>query len=628
MKVLAKGSGEAVVANKIILVPITDDVESEESLQLILSMSEVTPFGDSFGARLEFSIESDAAVGTLTLDTNPIADDTMTVGDKVYTFKGPLVTAVASQGTLSMPTNPSDGDTMTVDEKVYTFKGPLAAAVASQGTLTLDTNPVDGDTMTVDAKVYTFKGPLVDAVASQGTLTLDTNPTDGDTMTVDARVYTFEDTLTDVDGNIKIGIDLAATKLNLVAAFDLSGTAGVDYATSMTAHATVTIASFVGDDAVLTAVTPGVAGDSIVTTETFNEVTNVFDAATLGTTTAGVDAVTVANVNGNIIIGANLAATKLSLVAAFDLSGVSGVDYAAAMTAHPTVTIATFIGNDAILTAKVAGVAGDLIATTETFDEVTNVFDAATLGTTTAGAAAVTVADVDGNVIIGANVAATRASLVAAFDRSGVMEVDYARKMTVHPTVNIAAFIGNDAILTAKTAGVAGDLIATTETFTPAGNIFDAATLGTTTAGVDAVTVSNVDGNIIIGADLAATKLSLVAAFDLSGVAGVDYAAAMTAHRDVDIAAFVTDDAVLTAKVIGPLGDRIGTTETFDEATNVFSAPTLLSTWITSAGNNDIDANADGVTIAEFSRIGSYIRMVFDAEGAAGTANYAFMILG
>lgn len=130
---------------------------------------------------------------------------------------------------------------------------------------------------------------LFAGVAAQGTLTMDTNPTDGDTMTVDSKVYTFQSTLTDSDGNIQIGGTLADTKSNLVEAFDLSGTAGTDYAASMTAHPTVNIAAFVADDAVLTAKTAGTAGNSIATTETFTAGTNVFDAATLGTTLAGED---------------------------------------------------------------------------------------------------------------------------------------------------------------------------------------------------------------------------------------------------------------------------------------------------------------------------------------------------
>jgi len=263
--------------------------------------------------------------------------------------------------------------------RVYDSATIDSAPVAAQGTLTLDTIPTG-------------------AVKSEGTLTLDTIPTDADTMTVDGRVYTWEDSLTNVDGNIYTGGSLAQAKLNLVAAFDLSGTAGVDYATAMTAHATVTIAAFSVNDAVLTAVAPGTAGNTIVTTETYTPAGNVFDAATLGTTTAGVDGDTMTvdarvytwqddltNADGNVFTGGSLAQAKLNIVAAFDLSGTPGTDYATAMTAHATVTMAAFIADDAILTAVTAGTAGNSIVTTETYTPVGNIFDAATLGTTTAG---------------------------------------------------------------------------------------------------------------------------------------------------------------------------------------------------------------------------------------------------
>lgn len=124
-------------------------------------------------------------------------------------------------------------------------------------------------------------------VAAQGTLTIAVQPTDGDTVTIGGRTYTFETTLTDVDGNIQIGAAVTDTQNNLVAAFDLSGTAGTDYATSMTANTEVTIGAFATNDAVITAVEKGAAGNSIATTETFTSGSNVFDAATLGTTTAG-----------------------------------------------------------------------------------------------------------------------------------------------------------------------------------------------------------------------------------------------------------------------------------------------------------------------------------------------------
>lgn len=127
------------------------------------------------------------------------------------------------------------------------------------------------------------------AMASQGTLTMDTEPLDGDDLTIDTKVYTFQTVLLVGDGNVAIGADLAASKVNLVAAINLTGTEGVEYGAGMTKHPTVTVVAFVADDMVLTAITPGVAGDLIDTTETFDEVTNIFDDATLGTTRAGLD---------------------------------------------------------------------------------------------------------------------------------------------------------------------------------------------------------------------------------------------------------------------------------------------------------------------------------------------------
>ena len=124
---------------------------------------------------------------------------------------------------------------------------------------------------------------------AQGTLTLPVQPSDGDTMTVDTKVYLFQATLTNVDGNIQIGVDLATTQANIVAAFSLSGVAGTDYADDMTAHPSVDIAAFSDDKAVLTAQASGAAGDLIATTQTFIDDANFFDDTTLGATRPGVD---------------------------------------------------------------------------------------------------------------------------------------------------------------------------------------------------------------------------------------------------------------------------------------------------------------------------------------------------
>jgi hypothetical protein len=95
-------------------------------------------------------------------------------------------------------------------------------------------------------------------------------------------------------------------------------------------------------------------------------------------------------VDGNIQIEALLADTQQNIIDAINLTGTPGTQYAASMTIHPTVSAATaWDSDDLVLTAKTAGAAGDLIATTETFTAGTNVFDDTTLGGTRAGADAV-----------------------------------------------------------------------------------------------------------------------------------------------------------------------------------------------------------------------------------------------
>lgn len=164
----------------------------------------------------------------------------------------------------------------------------------------------DGEAVTIGADVYevdTHADPGVitagrirlkldagSTVKAAGTLTLVANPGDAETVTIGAKVYTFQATLTNVDGNVKIGASTAATLTNLIRAINLSGgTPGTDYAAAMTVHPTVTAAQGAGTTMLVTAKAGGTAGNSIVSTDGMANAGNVFDAATLGTTTAGVD---------------------------------------------------------------------------------------------------------------------------------------------------------------------------------------------------------------------------------------------------------------------------------------------------------------------------------------------------
>lgn len=126
-------------------------------------------------------------------------------------------------------------------------------------------------------------GTPVNAVAAVGTLTLAAQPTAGDTMTIGTKVYTFVANGTaDANGEISVGTDLPSAKTALIAA--VNGTDGFNVANTLASAGT-----FSTNDLPITARTKGVAGSAIVTTETFTNAGNVFNATTLGATTEGVN---------------------------------------------------------------------------------------------------------------------------------------------------------------------------------------------------------------------------------------------------------------------------------------------------------------------------------------------------
>ncbi len=135
--------------------------------------------------------------------------------------------------------------------------------------------------------IYDVTNLGADPIAAEGTVTFTNNVSNGDTLTIDSKVYTFQSTLTDVDGNIQIGGSSVTTRANLIAAINLTGTPGTDYANSMTLHPTVS-ASQPGSEPLITAKTAGSGGNSIAFTTTASNL-SLDGGGTLGGTTTGVD---------------------------------------------------------------------------------------------------------------------------------------------------------------------------------------------------------------------------------------------------------------------------------------------------------------------------------------------------
>lgn len=115
--------------------------------------------------------------------------------------------------------------------------------------------------------------------AAVGTLTASGTFTDTQTVVVGGKTYTTQTSLTNVDGNVLIGANAAATLQNLYDAINLTGTAGTQYAAAMTANTRVKATAVTATTLVVRALTPGEVGNLIASTET--QTNAAWGAATL-----------------------------------------------------------------------------------------------------------------------------------------------------------------------------------------------------------------------------------------------------------------------------------------------------------------------------------------------------------
>jgi len=90
-------------------------------------------------------------------------------------------------------------------------------------------------------------------------------------------------------------------------------------------------------------------------------------------------------------------------------------------------------------------------------------------------------------------------------------------------------------------------------------------------------TLTNVDGNVHIGASASATIDNLIAAIELGAGAGTDYATAMTIHPTCTGAAGAGDTMDCTANYYGTFGNSISTTDPTDVSGNLSWGGATLS---------------------------------------------------
>lgn len=292
------------------------------------------------------------------------------------------------------PTN-ADGE-FTTDDLVSAQVGLEAgkdivvsnvAAVAASGTLTISGVVSDGETVVIggldNTRTYYFSTGLssvpsgnvsVDISANgtkaQGTMTIAEPVTVGDTFAVGSRTYVFVTAGTEnIEGEISVGADEAATKVNIVAA--INGTDGIN-----SANPEVTAAAFAGDDCVMTARHPGIWANSIPFTEiVLTHASNVLDGSgTFGGTTTGVECS--ASDAGDALVTA-LAGDSLAEVSGVNASGTVTVTAVATGSSYNAVTTTETMTNGAFGAGTLAsGVTGNL---DEFIVNLTN----ATVGTTT-----------------------------------------------------------------------------------------------------------------------------------------------------------------------------------------------------------------------------------------------------
>ena len=88
-------------------------------------------------------------------------------------------------------------------------------------------------------------------------------------------------------------------------------------------------------------------------------------------------------------------------------------------------------------------------------------------------------------------------------------------------------------------------------------------------------TLTDVDGNVLIGATAAASLLNLINAITLGPGAGTAYATSMTLHPTARAVSTTATTMTATAKSGGTSGNSIATTETLGGAGNLWGGATM-----------------------------------------------------
>lgn len=221
--------------------------------------------------------------------------------------------------------------------------------------------------------VLTATGNPTGSAASVGTLT-GTTIAAADTVVIAGITYTFIAALSSgptVAGEILVGAADTDSLDNLIAAINGGAGEGSLYSVGTTPQTTTKAKVGAGDTMILEAVTRGVAGDAITTTDTLTAggwggatlASGVDgDDCTIGSQTYTFAAAPLDNRADQVLVGAAATNSLDNLIAAINAAAGAGTLYGTGTVGHPDVTAVAGAGDTVDLTADAAGTAGNAIA--------------------------------------------------------------------------------------------------------------------------------------------------------------------------------------------------------------------------------------------------------------------------
>lgn len=259
---------------------------------------------------------------TLTSDATNVSDgETVTIGNRTYTFKTALTGVKATATLTSDATAPSDGDTVTVDGVTYTFKTALSSPaqknqvlIGVSAAVALDNLKIainaSGGTEGTEYSVGTVAHPTVTATTNTNTTQVveardfGTRPNSFITAETSSHLSWGGSTLSggvaNVLDEIKIQASAAVTLdvlKDVINGTALVGTAGTDWSTGTSVHTQVTATTNTNTTQVVVARNAAFDNASIATTETSAHLS--WGAGTLASGVRGVTAVNTSTASGS-----------------------------------------------------------------------------------------------------------------------------------------------------------------------------------------------------------------------------------------------------------------------------------------------------------------------------------------